>query len=322
VVAETAISVYSKKSPARPVDILIYPNRAKIDQVSTLNCSQKRAVDQLSWANAPGGNFNLQLDNSTQLILEKISGSGIPLIEICDFCLGLTPYDKAKGHTPKEIEDRVFHSTHQSGKAWKPLLEGADINRYDVSFGGNEYIKYGPWLGAPRDSRFFTEPRILVRQIISGKPPRIYAGYTENELYNSQVAFNILSKTGDTAVLKFILAILCSSLMTWYHRQKFLDLNKTTFQKILIQDAKTFPIPKIKEIEGDTYKRLIGIVERRLALMPSIRTAKTDAERNALQNAIRKTDRDIDQLVYQLYGLTPEEIALVEGIAANSETVE
>ena len=30
-------------------------------------------------------------------------------------------------------------------------------------------------------------------------------------------------------------------------------------------------------------------------------------------NAFTKTDRDIDQLVYQLYALTPEEIALVEG---------
>jgi hypothetical protein len=30
-------------------------------------------------------------------------------------------------------------------------------------------------------------------------------------------------------------------------------------------------------------------------------------------NALAKTDRDIDQLVYQLYALTPEEIALVEG---------
>ena len=44
-------------------------------------------------------------------------------------------------------------------------------------------------------------------------------------------------------------------------------------------------------------------------------TAKSDTERAALQNAIRKTDRDIDKLVYELYGLKPEEIALVEGTA-------
>jgi hypothetical protein len=32
-----------------------------------------------------------------------------------------------------------------------------------------------------------------------------------------------------------------------------------------------------------------------------------------LQNAVTATDHQIDQLVYELYGLSPEEIALVEG---------
>ena len=38
-----------------------------------------------------------------------------------------------------------------------------------------------------------------------------------------------------------------------------------------------------------------------------------DAERGTLQNAVTATDQEIDGLVYELYGLTPEEIALVEG---------
>jgi hypothetical protein len=39
----------------------------------------------------------------------------------------------------------------------------------------------------------------------------------------------------------------------------------------------------------------------------------TEGERRTLQNAVTATDRQIDALVYELYGLTPEEIALVEG---------
>ena len=60
---------------------------------------------------------------------------------------------------------------------------------------------------------------------------------------------------------------------------------------------------------------LVSFVEKMTTLKPKLRTAKSDTERAALQNAIRKTDRDIDKLVYELYGLTPEEIALVEGTA-------
>lgn len=39
-------------------------------------------------------------------------------------------------------------------------------------------------------------------------------------------------------------------------------------------------------------------------------------------NAFTKTDRDIDQLVYQLYALTPEEIAFVEGTGNSAASVE
>ena len=40
--------------------------------------------------------------------------------------------------------------------------------------------------------------------------------------------------------------------------------------------------------------------------------AKTDHERNVLERQIAATDSEIDALVYELYDLTQEEIALVE----------
>jgi hypothetical protein len=52
-----------------------------------------------------------------------------------------------------------------------------------------------------------------------------------------------------------------------------------------------------------------------LALTPKLRAATTDEERQMLQNAVTATDQQIDALGYELYGLTPEEIALVEGNA-------
>ncbi|MBK7381138.1 MAG: hypothetical protein IPJ03_19485 [Ignavibacteriales bacterium] len=41
--------------------------------------------------------------------------------------------------------------------------------------------------------------------------------------------------------------------------------------------------------------------------------AKTPTERTAIERQIQATDTQIDQLVYQLYGLTEEEIKIVEG---------
>jgi predicted nucleic acid-binding Zn-ribbon protein len=49
-----------------------------------------------------------------------------------------------------------------------------------------------------------------------------------------------------------------------------------------------------------------------LSLNKQLPAAKTDHEKTALQRQIDATDRQIDQLVYELYGLTEEEIKIVQ----------
>jgi len=54
------------------------------------------------------------------------------------------------------------------------------------------------------------------------------------------------------------------------------------------------------------------MVEQMLSLNKQTAAAKTDHEKTALQRQIDATDRQIDQLVYELYVLTDEEIRIVE----------
>ena len=61
------------------------------------------------------------------------------------------------------------------------------------------------------------------------------------------------------------------------------------------------------------HDKLVALVDKMLVLVPRLRSAKSETERATLQNAVSATDRAIDALVYELYGLTPEEIALVAG---------
>ncbi|MBC7924655.1 MAG: hypothetical protein H7039_03275, partial [Bryobacteraceae bacterium] len=56
--------------------------------------------------------------------------------------------------------------------------------------------------------------------------------------------------------------------------------------------------------------------ERMLKLHADLTGAKSPEAQTHLQRDIAATDRAIDQLVYQLYGLTAEEIALVEAATA------
>jgi adenine-specific DNA-methyltransferase len=58
---------------------------------------------------------------------------------------------------------------------------------------------------------------------------------------------------------------------------------------------------------------LVGLVDKMLALAPRLRAARTEAERAPIQNAVSATDQQMDALVYELYGLTADEIKQVEG---------
>ena len=49
-----------------------------------------------------------------------------------------------------------------------------------------------------------------------------------------------------------------------------------------------------------------------LWFLPQLRAATSDSAKAILQNAVTATDQQIDALGYELYGLTLEEIALVE----------
>ena len=57
---------------------------------------------------------------------------------------------------------------------------------------------------------------------------------------------------------------------------------------------------------------MVALVEEMLALHRQLADARTDHERTNLQRQIAATDRRIDRLVYDLYGLTEEEIRIVE----------
>jgi adenine-specific DNA-methyltransferase len=53
-----------------------------------------------------------------------------------------------------------------------------------------------------------------------------------------------------------------------------------------------------------------------LALHQRLATARTPQEKTALERQIAATDTQLDTLIYALYGLTEDEIKLVEGAAA------
>jgi hypothetical protein len=78
------------------------------------------------------------------------------------------------------------------------------------------------------------------------------------------------------------------------------------FSKQYIENA---PIPAVDVEKAD---RMVTLVSSMLPLHQQLAAAVSEAQRTVLDRQIAATDAEINRLVYGLYGLTAEEIALVE----------
>jgi hypothetical protein len=119
--------------------------------------------------------------------------------------------------------------------------------------------------------------------------------------------------------VNFLLGCFNSRLLSWYFLQKSNIAQRDDFPKIVLKETRSLPFPKIdlkNRADKSRHDKLVLLVEKMLVLMPKLRAAAPEAERATLQNAVAATDQQMDQLVYELYGLTPDEIALVESPAA------
>jgi hypothetical protein len=149
------------------------------------------------------------------------------------------------------------------------------------------------------DKMAFDNPKLLIRQscdhlccTYTAKP------YVFNRSYYSVSNANS-SGESDTSLF-YILALLNSKLFTFYARKKrIIRMEHGKQPQIRLEDLKTLPV-KVPALEEQT-----PLIERARGILAA-KEANPAADTSALE-------REIDQQVYALYGLTPEEIAIVEG---------
>lgn len=304
----------TKTRTPRQIEIIGYRGYARVAEIDPDTAQVHTFVDQHDWEMSPDCVWTFNTGDSDQSILQKCEIGTTPLERCAEFCLGLTPYDKYKGHTPKQIQERAFHAESRKDATYKKLLAGNDVLRYAVKWNGKTWISYGPWLGASREQRFFTSRHILVKQIIDWTSKRIWAALTDDELYNTQNAFNLLSRAGWEP--EYLLGIINSRLMTFYHRKRFLDEFKMRFQKILIKDCRRLPIRQIDRQNKKMvalHDSLVNSVRRMISLQRDfLQRSGTQHERDSAARLLAAADNEIDTLIYELYELNNDEIAEIE----------
>jgi len=96
---------------------------------------------------------------------------------------------------------------------------------------------------------------------------------------------------------EYVLGILNSRLISWWFVHKFGKMQRETFPQFKVNELADFPFPKNGEKHRDQIAKLAASI---LA-----------ARKRSPQANTTKLEKDIDQLVYELYDLTKEERGII-----------
>ncbi|MCK9204422.1 MAG: Eco57I restriction-modification methylase domain-containing protein [Bacteroidales bacterium] len=265
------------------------------DDLLILRETGTESVQKSLWIDTSSLQIDCRTSQKSKAIVEKVKKQSINLFEFGEIIQGLTTYDKYQGQSEEIIKNRAFHFDHKHDDTCGKWLEGKNVNRYSISW-GNEWLSYGDWLGAPREKKFFEGRRILFREV-PGKGKRIQACITEDEFYYGHSITPFKPFEDHQKDLEYILGIANSKLISWFGRYTLTNFGKDVFPKLNPNDVKELPVPKTFLL----YEKISNIVQ-------DILIAKNTAP---FANTIEQ-EAAIDLLVYELYGLTDDEIKIVE----------
>jgi hypothetical protein len=251
--------------------------------------------------------FNLQTDKKETELISKIESGKKKVSDIADLYSGIKAYEVGKGN-PAQTETirdtKPYTSENKQNEDWYPFYDGKHIGRYQLLWKNNNWIKYGKWLAAPRNPENFIGEKILIRKI-TGKT--LIATYIPSTSYCNTLLF-VLKIKDNSFSYTTLTGILNSTLIGWYFRKKFQINDSDTFPQIMIRDILEFPITNTANKTGSE----IGVfVEQILKIHDELKSAKLPDKIEQLKSHIAYIEEKIDTLVYQLYGLTQDEIAII-----------
>jgi len=247
-------------------------------------------------------------------LADKCSRIGVPLSSLCIINVGIKPYQIGKGTPPqtKEIvESRPYDGDQKVGAAYRPYLRGSDIGRYLIDPIEPRYLKYGPWLAEPRPAANFDAPvKIVMRQTGDSLIATI-----DEDRYLCLNNMHVLVPEKSLPKPTYILGLVNSRLMNWYYYTLNPEVGEA-LAEVKKTNVAALPIRSINisdKSDKAKHDKMVSLVERMLDMHKRLAKAKAPDDKTKLQRQIDATDQEIDHLVYDLYGLTEEEIAIVEG---------
>lgn len=252
-------------------------------------------IDQANFYKNLGSEIYINIQKDDAQIINKIKNSSSTTLCQCNIqmCLGEQPYHNTI-HTPEEIKAKFLHSKIQVNSNYMLEYGGKNIIRFGIKERQDNWLDYSGDLYTKPEFKFFHNPRIILREIV-GK--QLVATYTEDIFLVNKSCYIIISNSDDTRFLKYLLGILSSTLIGYYVQNIGDKSKQRLFPRITMSTLKNIPI----KIDKHVMEKLINVVDACLQI-----------KRQNLGEDILLKEIEIDSLVYHLYGLTYDEVLIVD----------
>ncbi len=283
--------------------VLVCTNANETIKVFNPDLSERFEIPSKLWNKEPY-HIDLCWTKDKQRIFDKLCADTVPLNTIIEFSRGI-----------KTSDDNRFIFKKRLKKECRKVYRGRNIKAYELNWGG-EYIWYKPDLmrqkvgSLPHSEEFFEVPEKLVTQRVNSSMQLLVAYDDSQNYFLDTTNVSRFDSWDNEHSLKFVLGLMNSRLVNYWYTEKY------RMPTIGIYELHSIPIKAVAFSDpADVAKhdRMVELVDEMLGLHKRLAAAKSDADRTRLERAVKATDRKIDALVYELYGLTEEEIAVVEG---------
>lgn len=180
-------------------------------------------------------------------------------------------------------------------KELTPRNKGQKIGRAKGSYKWFELQSGGS------NKQLLENPKLIYPEIAN----KIFVTYDDKGYYPNAKCFII---TSETVNLKYLSAIFSSKLINFYFKFLATPLrgNYYNLSKIYVEKIPLILLPETEQ------QLLIELTDRMMELNRNFASCKTPKDEKILKLQITKTEEKINQLVYELYDLTDEEINIVE----------
>jgi hypothetical protein len=252
--------------------------------------------------------FTGRHEKSHRVLWDRVYGESEKLGEIAYVNFGKQLRDR------KQFTEDVVAvaSVGQLASPYVPCYTGRDVSRYHLPWAGLACLdddtarRGGCWDAARQNAK----SKLVTRQI--GRYPEFAIDELGYQCLNTVFMVSLRRTSPDS---RFLLGVLNSALLKAIWLDRYYD-QRRTFPKIKGTYLKELPVCAVDfsdPTDVARHDRMVQLVERMLDLHKRLAAANTPNEKDRLQRQADATDQQIDQLVYELYGLTDEEIGIVEG---------